>query len=141
MIRPDSKSRTLLSRFRRQEDGGATIEALLWIPLALAFFSILADATMIFTGETRAMRIVYDANRKYAAGLELTTCAQVEAYVLDRLSVMSPNAQARCTVDTINETVYTQVSMPASDLDISGFVDVFQGLNVRVGSMHLVQTM
>jgi hypothetical protein len=121
-----------------REDGAATIEALLWIPLMLIFFSLLADATMIFSGQARALRVLQDGNRRIAVGF-LDTCAQVESYVEDRLEPLSPGADASCSIDSATNVVTTQVTMPASDLDIAGLLSSFDSLQVTVSTQHLLE--
>lgn len=138
MVKSKSRTRTALSRFRMREDGAATIEALLWIPLMLIFFSLLADATMIFSGQARALRVLQDGNRRLAVGL-LDTCTEVESYVETRISPMSPGANATCTVDISTRVVSTTITMPASDLDISGLIGSFDNLIVTVGTQHLLE--
>ena len=51
-------------KFLRDEAGGATVEACLWIPFFLSFFVLILDAAFIFLQETDAQRIVQDGNRQ-----------------------------------------------------------------------------
>ncbi|NNF23598.1 MAG: hypothetical protein HKN63_02155 [Rhodobacteraceae bacterium] len=127
----------MLRVFAKREDGAATIEALLWIPLMLFFFSLLADAAMIFTSQAQVLRIVQDGNRKFAIGFYETT-NEVEDYVEATIANLTPNATA-VTETSVGAIVRTTVTMPASDVIISGLMDSFLDLDVTVTSFHLME--
>ena len=129
-------AKTLFRKFGRDENGGATIEAVLWLPLMLSFFVMLLDAAMIFTNHSRAVRIVQDANRAYAVGA-FTDCTAAASWVQDRVRTIAPTATAACDRSAGVSTL--DVSMPSRELDLSGATGVFGGLTVVARSQHFIE--
>ena len=56
--RGSADRRGWLSRFRRDEEGSATIEAVLWIPMFMFLTVLIADTSFIFFGRAQAMRLI-----------------------------------------------------------------------------------
>ena len=108
-----------LTQFRSSESGGITVESVLWLPIYLLFFALIADVSMMFHGQTKAMRIVQDANR-LASFQYYTTADEVEANVKSRIVNISDNATVATTLGT--DSVATVVSFPVNDVAIIGFV-------------------
>ena len=46
--------------FRRETDGNATIEAVLWLPLFVVFLVMIADVSFVFHRQSQIMNIVQD---------------------------------------------------------------------------------
>lgn len=128
--------KAITKRFSQREDGSMTAEAVLWLPVYLAFFAITADVALMFHGQAKATRIVQDANRHASSGYFLTK-EEVEANVLARLQVFSPAAQVETTYGTTD--VQTFVSLPASDLVAIGLLDSFSNLNVSASAYHRLE--
>ena len=122
--------------FATNESGSLTIEAVLWLPVFFFFFAMLADASMIFNGQSLAMRAVQDENRRMATGLTAST-TELESRLLARLAPISPNAAVDSTV--ADGVVTTLVTMPASDLDVAGLVGSFESVNVSIRTVHLLE--
>ncbi len=108
-----------LRRFRSDENGAATIEAVLWIPVFFFLLVLIVDASLMFHGQARALRIVQDNNRAVAVG-RIATTTDAEAIIRSRLAQISPNA----SVSTSNNSgiIGTVVGMPATDLSSLGIV-------------------
>lgn len=113
-----------------------TLEAVLWMPLFLAFFVILADVALMFHGQARAQRIIHDANRN-ASTYYYDTRAEVENDILSRVRTFSPNA--RVTTDYNTAYVRSVVQMPASDLVAVGLFTAFLNLDVPASAYHLLE--
>ena len=113
-----------------------TLEAVLWVPLFLAFFTILADVALMFHGQAMAQRIIQDANRNASSGL-LRSRAVVEADILARVSTFSPNA--RVLTDYGTDYVRSTVEMPASDLVAVGLFTAFARLDVPASAYHRLE--
>lgn len=124
------------ARFLKNEDGAATIEAVLWLPFFLLLFALLADISMIFNGQSRLLRVAQDANRNMSIG-RLTTNAETEDFVLGQVSNLSANAQASTSVTA--GLITTIVSVPLVDLDIFGVAEVFAGTRMTVRADHLME--
>lgn len=126
------KSKSLL----QDENGSATIEAVLWLPVFIAFFCLIADASFIFFGQNKAYRIVQDANRKLSIG-RLSTAAEVEQYIATQFSSFAPNAII--VSDVTGGTITTAALIPASDLVATGLITSLTNASVTIGASHLVE--
>ena len=60
--------RSLFKRFTRAEDGNATVETVMWMPIFVALFSLVVDGTAIFNKHSNVLRIMHDANRSFSVG-------------------------------------------------------------------------
>ena len=56
-------------RFWCDQDGSATIEAVLWIPMFFFMLLLVMEGSLIFNAQSLAMRIVQDTNRAIAVGI------------------------------------------------------------------------
>jgi Flp pilus assembly protein TadG len=128
--------RMRFTAFTRDDDGAATIEAVLWIPFFLTLFMALADISMIFNGQSRLQRIVQDANRNLSIG-RLRTEADTEAFILSRAQPIAPHATAHTTVTA--GLITSSLSVPIEDLDVVGVVAAFRGSSLTVRSDHLME--
>ncbi|NNE86758.1 MAG: hypothetical protein HKN27_01675 [Silicimonas sp.] len=122
--------------FLKNESGSLTIESVLWLPVFFFFFTVLADASMIFSGQSLAMRALQDESRRMATGLTPST-NELERRLQARLSSLSPNAQVAASVS--NGIVTTTVVMPASDLDVAGIVGAFENAAVSIQTDYLLE--
>lgn len=136
MSRMKSAFRASATLFSQNEEGTITVEAVLWLPVYLAFFAIAADVALMFHGQAKAMRIVQDANRHASSGYFLTK-EEVEADVLGRLRAFSPAAQVKTTYGLLD--VQTSVVLPASDLVAIGLFENFANLNVSASAYHRLE--
>ena len=119
------------------EDGTATIEAVLWLPLFLFGFTLAFDAAVMFTAETEALRVVQNANR-LASISRLDDAAATETYVETTLNGLSPNATATSTI-SVSGVIQTAVTIPASDLGILGFFPQLADINLSVSADHMLE--
>lgn len=117
-----------LRRFRR-EDGAVTVEAVLWIPFFVFCLTLIADASLIFYGQARALQVAQDANRALSVGT-LSSAEEVGEYITGTLASMSPNATSQ-TVSN-DGILTTVVSMPASDLAAVGFFTSMTSFEMQV---------
>lgn len=115
------------------ESGSVTVESVLWVPVYLLFFGLIADVSLMFHAQAKAMRIAYDGNRQASFGL-LKSEAAVEDMVLARVQAFS----SRATVDTVfgADSITTTLTMPASDLMVIGSFSNILDLEVTVTSVH-----
>lgn len=111
-----------VARFWHRENGAATIEVILWLPFFLGLFSLMVDISMIFNNQSRIMRIIQDGNRNYSIR-RLTTNAETETYVENRIAPISTNASAVTT--NVAGLITTTVTVPLADLDLLGIAYAF----------------
>ena len=123
-------------RRMQREDGSATIEAVLWMPVLIAVFALIADTSMIFGNEAQVLRVVQDANRKMSIG-RLLTPESVQTEVKSKIALVSPNAVVTTTVT--NGLIKTSVSLPLSDITSTGLVSAFANVSFTVSAEHLME--
>ncbi len=132
-----SSALTRLKRLRQDESGSITVESVLWIPIYLLFFVLIADVSLMFHSQAQAQRIVHDANRQASKG-DLTAANQVEAAVRARLNDYSPNATISSAFGA--STVATTVMMPVTDVAAIGILGVLTRGTITVSHVHLLES-
>ena len=128
--------KTLLGEFHRREDGGATVEAVLWVPVFVAILCLVVDASLVFFGQNQAYRAVQNGNRNLSIG-RLETEGEVETFVESSLSNYVPNARAAASMDA--GMISTYVQFPASDVVATGFFTAVFNPVVTVGARHFIE--
>lgn len=126
-----------VNRFRRSEDGAATIEAVLWLPFFFMLFGALADVSMVFFNQSRLLRIVQDANRAMSVG-RFTTDQQTQDYVISRVQGFSAHVSAITTVSP-EGIITTVATVPIDDLDLFGVAGIFRDAKMRVQADHMME--
>ena len=116
------------------ESGAASIEAALWLPFFVVLMTLVADAALIFHGQSRALKVMQEANRDYAVGY-LATAAETEAQIVTALSQLSANVQAFTTED--EGIITTIVTMPSRDLDAVGFFTSLASVDMKIVSQQV----
>lgn len=125
-----------LATFRKDEDGSSTIEAMLWFPLFMTLFALVADASLLFFGQNRAYRVLQESNRQLSVG-RLNTAEELEALILGRLADLSDQVQVIAEID--NGMVTSILSIPGNDLVATGVFTAFMDLNVTVTASHYIE--
>lgn len=133
---------THAKRFVLGDEGSSTIEAVLWLPVFIGFFALVADASLLFFGQNKTYRIVQDANRLLSTGyITSTDEAEAEAlvagYVRTQLSDFAPNASVVSKIDLGQIT--TEVKVPGSDFVATGLLTAFMSLNIVSRSTHYIE--
>lgn len=123
--------RQKMRRMWRGEQGGATIEFVIWVPVFGLLLGLITDTSLIFGGQADALRVVQDANRALSIG-HIKSIEEAETYVLTHVAGLSPRATVITTVD--HGMINTVLTMPAADLTATGLFAGFSGLNIRVAS-------
>lgn len=57
-----------LKRFGQDQDGSATVEAVLWLPIMFALLCLAVDTSFLFFGQNQAYHTVQNANRMLSVG-------------------------------------------------------------------------
>ena len=129
-------AQTRFLRFRRGEDGGATVEAVLWLPFFLFFFVLICDVAMIYYGKSQLTRITHDANRLLSIGYFDET--EWQQYITERMAPMSTNVSFPQPISPATERRFTSsVRVPASDLDAVGFWGIVSDIDIDVQLTHV----
>lgn len=126
--------------FLRDDDGAITVEAVLWVPVYLAFFALITDVSLMFHGYAKALQVAQDTNRHASTGYYVDEDA-LEKMALANLSDFAPNATASSTLDELAATphVITSIVLPSSDLQAVGLFAIFADLKITVSSVHLLE--
>lgn len=120
--------------FWKREDGSATTRSIMWLPVFIGFFCLVADVSLIFFKQTVAIRVVQDTNRGLSIG-RLADEQAAEEFAAEIIHQMSPSATVDTTID--NGVIRTQVKMPANELDAVGWFDVLRNMDVFVFSQQM----
>ncbi len=125
-----------LHRFCRNTEGTATVETVLWLPIFFALFGLMVDASMIFNGHSRVMRVVQDGNRNLSVG-RLNTELEVENWISTQLASLSNNVSVstNITAGVATSTAY----VPAVDLEILGMFSALNTMTISVTSQHYIE--
>lgn len=123
-------------RFLRREDGTASVEAVLWMPLFIALFGLIVDTSLIFYGQSKVLRVVQDGNRNLSIG-RLDSEASTETYITNELAALNVTANVDSTITA--GVVRTDVSFGAAQLQALGFFSSLLGLTVSVSSEHMIE--
>lgn len=133
-----STLRRIFRRFRRAENGSATVEVVLWIPFFLFLLALIADASLLFNRQAQMLRDVQNANRAYSVG-RLTTTAAVQNLLINSYTPVSRNVQAVSTLDTSavsSGVIRTTLSVPARDVNSIGIIAGIADINLSVTAQH-----
>lgn len=123
-------------RFARSENGSSSVEAAIWMPIYMGLILVIANTSLVFYGQSQAMRVVQDGNRALSVG-RLTSEEETEAFIAERLSHLTDNP----IVETIlnQGIVYTTVQIPVEDLAHIGNLNMFSEYSVSVASQMFVE--
>ena len=123
-----------IRRFLSAQTGSVTIEMVLWTPIFLLLFGLLADTSLIFGRQAEVLRILQDANRSLAVG-HFKTVAAAKNYVTGEVRRISPRSTV--TIKIVTGIISSSVSMPATDLTATGLLRSMSGLTVSVTASQM----
>ena len=123
-----------LRRLLSVETGSVTIEMVLWTPIFLLLFGLLTDTSLIFGRQAEVLRILQDANRSLAVG-HFKTIADAKNYVTGQVKRISPHSTVTVTITT--GIISSSVSMPATDLTVTGLLQSMSDLKVFVTASQM----
>lgn len=127
----------ILNRIRsmiRQEDGGSTVEAVLWMPFFMLLFSMVVDASLVLGGQAEVLRVVQDTNRAVSLG-RYPDLEDARAHIVSEIAPLTTGAVV--SVDVVDGIITSVVQIPASDLTATGFFDGFANIDIVVRAQHL----
>lgn len=125
-----------LRKFWKDDQGNATIEAIIWIPIFVTILAIMVNFSLILFTQTQMLKVTQNANRSYSTG-SLMTIAALESYVTTELAHISDMS---VNVAESGGIITTTVSAPFTSLaplKIPGVSLV--GRDVVVASQHYVE--
>lgn len=114
---------SLMSRFRRSEKGGVTVEAALWLPFFILFVIGIGELALVFYGQARVLEIAQDTNRGVSVG-RFNSIDEAETWAVTALQPFSDEIVATTTLD--KGVITTVVTISAGDL--AGNIGIFSML-------------
>jgi hypothetical protein len=131
------KLRATINQFHDDDEGSATIESLLWIPMFVFILVLITDVSFILFGKAQALRFVQDGNRALSVGA-LSSVEETEEFILGNMANFSSSA----TVDTSivdGIIISTTLVMPAVDLMVIGTMPIFEDTLISVSANHFLE--
>lgn len=125
-----------LLRAWRDERGTATIETVLMLPLVLAFLALCVDLALIFNSRAEVLRVIQEANREMSIG-RIGDTGSAEAYVTDNIDHLTDSANA--TSEVAAGVITTTVTMPASDLMMTGVFTKLLGVQLTLSAQQIIE--
>ena len=123
-----------LLRFLKDQNGTATVEFVICVPVFVMLLGLVVDTSLVFAGEAQALRVVQDANRSFSIG-RIKTISETQTMIIDGLKSMSPGVTA---VTVVNAGVITSTAtIPAKELSSFGILNVFGNTKVKVTAQHM----
>jgi len=124
------------SRFSRDEHGSITAESVLWLPVYLVFFALIADVSLMLHAQAKATRIAQDANRHASTGYFVTE-NDIEDMIGASMANISPNATIDSTIGS--QAIATTIQIPSTDIQVVGLFGRFTDITITVSTIHLLE--
>ena len=71
--------------FCKDDQGSATIESVIWLPIFVFVLAIIMNVSMVFFYESQLTRIVHDGNRAFSLG-RLPDSIAVQDYIIGQVA-------------------------------------------------------
>lgn len=102
----------MLSRFRKSDEGSASIEFVLWVPTMMFIMMLAIDASLLFMSQSNYWSISRDTARLVAR--HAITSEEAEAYA--KMQAVNKKGSPDATVSINGQSVTVLLSAPASSL-------------------------
>jgi len=128
--------RVQVGKFARGEDGSATIESVLWIPVFVWLLALIVNVSMVVFEKNQAYRVVQNANRILSTGY-MQSEAEAEAYIRSKIAHIAPDATVSTRI--VDGLVTSEITYQVSDLLLPHVVVDFANIWIRVSSQHFME--
>lgn len=132
--------KTRLAAFSRREDGGATMEAVLWIPMYLVFMALIFDGALIFHGQSKVQRMAQDMNRLAIAGYYDDGVGGVDTSAMKDAAEAVVQARYKDATASINadaDSVQTFLTVPSKNIAVIGLLPALVPMSITVSAAHM----
>jgi len=126
----------LLHSYRTSEEGSATIETLIWIPVFIWVLVMIINASLVLYQKNLTFRIVQDANRILSTGY-MQTSAETQSYIANRIATFAPAATVLTAID--NGVVTSDVSYQVANLFMPHVVEDMLNITINVSAQHFME--
>lgn len=128
-------SRKKAGLFRRKEDGGVTIEFVLWMPVLVAFLFFATDVTLAFMRQSHMWQVSRDTARIVSRyGMDEL---QAEAYAAAQGTIGGVVPTVDVTVTATEVSVL--MTMPATSISPFNTIKLAVGENLRASVLHAME--
>ncbi|WP_354002076.1 TadE/TadG family type IV pilus assembly protein [Pseudotabrizicola sediminis] len=131
-----SMIKILRHRFCLDQSGTTTVSFVLWLPIFMMVFALVADASLAFGKRSTILRVVQDTNRAISVG-KITDMYVAETEIKQKLATVAPGANVTAIVE--NGVIISTVTVPLIELTSLGFLSRLVDGNVIVTSQHLAE--
>lgn len=122
-------------RFRRAEDGGVTIEFVLWMPLLVAFLFFAVDVTLAFMRQSHLWQVSRDTARIVSRyGMDE---AEAELYAAEQGVIGGVTPTVNVTVSATE--VLVEMSMPPASISPFNTIKFAVGEDLRASVLHAME--
>lgn len=108
-----------LDRFRRDEQGSATIEFVLWLPIIAALLVVMIDATTLYITHTEMWNVARDTARRMVTGAVLTE-AEAEAHAANAMKLRDYPYYIEANYD-LSSGAEVIIGLRVNDMSIVGY--------------------
>lgn len=133
---PPAMSR-ILRRFAKCEDGGVLVENIIWIPVFLSLFAMIADASIMFMNHARVKKVLQEGSREMAIG-QLEECSDLVTWLEANVRPFAPSATATCAENYLGKAAVSlaTVTVRSDEIDLTGTAGYFGGINFRISMVY-----
>ncbi|MGI9390318.1 MAG: TadE/TadG family type IV pilus assembly protein [Boseongicola sp.] len=133
-----AKSRVRKARgFKHDQNGGVSVEAMLWMPFFLVLIFGIAELALVFHGHARALNVAQETNRGYSVGRFAST-ADAENWAALAMSQYSDGIVVQTSRSDL--IVTTEISIPAGDFSGNiGFLQFVQDFRILAKDQQVVE--
>jgi len=128
--------RSKIAGFLKKEDGSATIETVIWIPIFVWVMALIINVSMVVFEKNQAYRIVQNANRILSTGY-MKSESETEAYIANALTGIAPNARVETKIE--NGVITSNVYYKVSDLLLPVVVENLADIWINISAQHFVE--
>lgn len=125
-------------KWRRNEDGGMTVEAVIWLPFLIGLFVMAAELANIFFVQNTIQRVVQNGTRLYSVG-QFTEQSQLRTYITERLDQYGDGIEIFIDAGSGLQLVTTTVRVPSEDIMMTGLVASLLDFNVGATTTQYVE--
>lgn len=125
-----------VTAFLKNENGSATVEAVIWLPMLLFVFMMIVNVAFVFNGKGQVFQAVQDANRAFSVG-RLASAQATQTAI--KAAIKNLSSHATVTTTLTDGIITSNVLIPVSDLTAVGQFDFLTGYNVQVRAQHFME--
>ncbi|WP_411976463.1 TadE/TadG family type IV pilus assembly protein [Sulfitobacter faviae] len=126
-----------VTRFCKDDQGSATIESVIWLPIFVFVLAIIMNVSMVFFYELQLTRIVHDGNRAFSLG-RLPDSIAVQDYIIGQVAHLDADINVATTIS--GGFVKTDLTASAGKLmPLNLARSTFDSVQILVSAQHIVE--